>query len=101
MTKTARERNVAHTIWKFPIPISDNFVVEMPAGATILTVQVQAKKPFIWAVVDPEKPIEQRRFALRGTGHWLHPAGWNYVGSFQMNDGVIVFHLFAGESEGG
>ena len=85
------------TIWKFPVPIQDTIRVSMPVGAKILCAQMQQGNPYIWALVDSQKPIEEVSFLWRGTGHptedevgFLH----HYVGTVQMADGNLVFHLF-------
>lgn len=85
------------TIWKFPIPVADDFEAEMPKGARILTVQTQAGEPVVWAIVSPDAPKVSRWFHVRGTGH---PAAgveaMPYVGTFQLRGGALVFHLFDG-----
>lgn len=82
------------TIWKFPIPIADYFELDMPIGADVLAVQVQRGKPQLWAVVDPEARKVQTGFCLHGTGHPVSDQAGRYVGSFQLMDGDLVFHLF-------
>lgn len=85
-----------NTIWKFPFVIEDVVTVSMPEDATVLSVQVQNGEPCIWAVVDPSNPIVMRIFHLRGTGHALGEVG-QFIGTFQMMDGGLVFHLFDGD----
>lgn len=85
------------TIYKYEVPIEDEFVVELPESAKILCVQVQHGEPFFWALVDTANQPERRRFSLRGTGHVLDEylvESANYVGSFQLRGGALVFHLF-------
>lgn len=83
------------TIYKYPIPIEDAFRLELPEGAEVLTVQVQSGKPCIWAKVNKEtNAVERRYFHLHGTGHDLHPSAGRYVGTFQMYEGALIFHLF-------
>lgn len=85
------------TIFKYPIPIGDYFALELPKDAKILTVQTQRGTPQLWAIVDSEVKEETRYFRLSGTGH---PLGEdylriiNYTGTFQMENGALVFHLF-------
>jgi len=85
------------TIFKYPIPIKDHFILELPKNAKILTVQTQRGTPKLWAMVDSETEKEARHFRLSGTGH---PLGKdylriiNYIGTFQMENGGLVFHLF-------
>jgi hypothetical protein len=83
------------TIWKYKFNISDNILIEMPKGAEILTVQTQDGEPCIWALVDTEqKTIVDRHFELYGTGHPFTETEKKYIGSFQLLEGQLVFHLF-------
>jgi hypothetical protein len=83
------------TIWKFQVPVQDEITVDMPVGAKILTVQMQAGSPCIWALVDADAPVQPRHFAWRGTGH---DAGGlallKYVGTVSILGGGLIFHLF-------
>jgi hypothetical protein len=91
-----------HTIWKFPVALTDEFTITMPRKARPLTVQVQDGAPYVWALVDPGWVRVQRRFRLAGTGHPIEDAGlWQYVGSFQLRDGALVFHLFVWPTDDG
>lgn len=47
-------------IWKFPV--RPDSAIELPKGATILSVHVQHGQPCLWALVDPSAPKEWRRF---------------------------------------
>jgi hypothetical protein len=83
------------TIWKYPIPIQDQFVVNLPPGATVLCVDVQHGAACLWALVDSSAPTQPRSFALRGTGHSVDGlTAREYIGTFQMSGGALVFHLF-------
>jgi len=85
------------TIFKYPVPIEDHFILELPKNAKILAVQIQRGAPQLWAMVDSETEKEARHFRLSETGH---PLGEdylriiNYIGTFQMENGALVFHLF-------
>ena len=87
-------------IFKYPVSFTanDEFVIGLPEGARILDVQSQFNKPFIWALVDPNEEIYQERyFRVAGTGHLIHDKdhkSYEYIGTFQMNGGQLVFHLF-------
>lgn len=83
-------------IYKYPIPVEDRFELSLPQGSEVLTVQVQRDAPQIWALVDPERPPEARRFRLAGTGHPITEQAslGRYVSTFQMLDGQLVFHVF-------
>ncbi len=82
------------TIWKFPFDIAGDFELEMPDGARILAVQSQTGIPCLWAACDPAAPKVKRRFRLAGTGHQTTFDGLEHVGTFQMADGALVWHLF-------
>lgn len=97
---------MSKTIWKFPIPYSlnsmgiqfnDVFAIEMPKDATVLTAQVQGEHAFIWAMVDPKASVERRKFAMVGTGREIPQRAeqWRYIGTFQLHEGGLVFHIFA------
>ena len=86
------------TIWKYPIPVQDNIQVEMPKGARVLTVQMQMDVPYVWALVNPQAEKEIRTFRLVGTGHEIrHSDKLTYIGTFQLEGGALVFHLFERE----
>lgn len=91
------------TIWKFSSPVTDEFTVAMPKGAEILSVQVQAGVPRMWALVDPDAEPARRTFRWFGTGHPVLPAALKYVGTLQSPGGHLVFHLFEdlGEARAG
>lgn len=81
------------TIFKYPLELAGVQSVRMPAGATILTVQLQAGVPCVWAITDSAQPKVSRRLLLVGTGHALPDDHGRYVGTFQPPRG-LVFHVF-------
>lgn len=84
-------------IWKFPILNIESSVIRMPEGAEILTIQVQDKKPCIWALVNPENEKESRIFEIYGTGHDINcdsEIKRKYINTFQLSGGMYVFHVF-------
>ena len=85
-----------NAIWKFEIEITDEVEILMPKNANVLTVQMQGTKPFIWAEVDTREVVkEMRYFTVVGTGHIRNDLdGCIYIGTFQMHDGTLVFHLY-------
>lgn len=84
------------TIWKYSLNVDDIVTLEMPEGAEVLTIQTQYGEPQIWALVDPIKPSVKRHFRVYGTGHNIsyNILKENYIGTFQMYQGQLVFHLF-------
>lgn len=83
------------SIWKFACRVETEFTVSMPSGAQILCVQVQNGIPCVWAICDVSALLTTRAFALFGTGHpFITDERFVYVGTFQLHDGGLVFHLF-------
>lgn len=82
------------TIWKYQAPIRGNLDVHMPLGADILCVQTQYGEPNIWALVDPGAVSVKRKFVWHGTGHSIDGSSLKYIGTVQLNNGNLVFHLF-------
>lgn len=104
---------MSKTIWKYDVLVEDDFVLKMPIGAQVLTVQTQVRMvygkgamshvlesakevPTLWAIVDPSPgvPEEERKFRLVGTGNPMPDHLLSYIGSFQFHQGELIFHLF-------
>jgi hypothetical protein len=90
-------------IWKYPLPIEDDFFLALPKGAVVLSVQIQGSQPCIWVLIEHAQghgPTEKRHFMLYGTGHPIrHEGEWTFVGTFQLHGGSLVFHLFVEDSK--
>lgn len=82
------------TVWKFPFEVQDEFSLSMPRFSRILTVQMQGDQPCIWAAVEPSESRDERRFRILGTGRPTPISTLEYVGTFQMFAGALVWHLF-------
>lgn len=81
------------TIHKFPLKCVDHQTVEMPEHAKVLTVQMQHGQPCLWALVETENLLAPRNFITRGTGHPV-PSEWvEYVGTYQLRNEDLVFHV--------
>jgi len=85
------------TIWKFSLKVVDSQMVEMPRGATLLCVQVQWHVPCLWVQVDSEQPKEKREILTVGTGHLMPEKIGSYLGSYQLENGALIFHVFEGD----
>lgn len=82
------------TIYKYEVPVTSGVTVQLPEGARLLCVQMQHGNPCLWAQVDSDAPLETRSFCWYGTGHQLPHVPGQYVGTVQLNNGALVFHLF-------
>ena len=86
-------------IWKQPLEVANKQTILMPIGAKILCVQTQHEKPCIWFVTPETKDpaLEMRVFIMYGTGHESPQIDGRYIGTFQLRNGVLVFHVFESE----
>ena len=86
------------TIHKYPIQITDEQTVRMPAGAHVLTAQAQEGETrlCLWVMVDTSKPMTDYRVWVHGTGHQICDAATcgRYIGSAQMLHGRLIWHVF-------
>ena len=85
------------TIWKFALKITDRQSFEMPIDSQILTMQVQKGIAFLWILCDPKEKKETRYFETFGTGHSIHydmGIDRNYIGTYQIFDGSLIYHVF-------
>lgn len=90
-------------VWKYEIPIQleESFMLVMPRGARLLTVQEQRGRAQLWALCDPNRIMVPRHFIVLGTG--IHtdaeaPDTWVWVGTLQQGgeraQAGLVFHVF-------
>lgn len=86
-------------VYKYPMEMMGDQMIEMPKGAAVLCVQAQHGLPQLWAEVDPNAPMIKRRFAVYGTGHTMPGTFPSYVGTFQMSGGDYVFHVYTDRVE--
>lgn len=86
------------TIWKYKLPVLDEFHVDMPAGSRILTAQVQHNQLNLWALVDTEATVIPYNFAILGTGNPIEKEAnlecYRFIDTFQLYEGGFVGHLF-------
>lgn len=82
------------SIWKYPLKLTDEQIIEMPAG-TPLSVGEQDGQLMLWALVEPDKPMLARRIRIIGTGHPIDGERvlGSFLGTIQSNLG-LVWHIF-------
>jgi hypothetical protein len=86
-------------VYKYPLETTDEQTLTMPKGAKVLTVQNQGEQACIWAVVDLDAPVNERRtFFTYGTGYPMQEpdvvSEEKYIGTYQLMGGGLVFHVF-------
>lgn len=91
---------MAQVVYKYPVQLSSShFILDLPLGAKVLTVQTQgdaaSQHAQLWALVEKSKPTERRKFQVYGTGHDI-PDGQEleYIGTYQQFIGDLVWHVF-------
>lgn len=81
-------------IFKYPVQFGP-FSLDLPYGAKVLSVGVQENQPFLWAQVqEAGNPPETRLFRVYGTGHLMREDEIAFIGTFQLDGGALIFHLF-------
>lgn len=85
------------TVWKFPLALAQTQDVLMPAGARILSIQVQDEMLCAWALVNPEADRERRYFLIVGIGHEMPKGRYTYLATVQMDS--FVWHVFERETK--
>ncbi len=83
------------TIYKYQIPVAYEMGIEVPGLIEWLHVAVQHEQPCIWALVDNEKPVQRHGLRVRWTGHPFDGREGAHLGSFMLDGGALVFHVFA------
>ena len=81
-------------IWKYTLPRTQRSVIAMPEGAQILHCENQNDEPFIWAMVDPDRSLENRNFLFVGTGQDFYETNLHHITTFLMSGGSYVWHVF-------
>lgn len=84
-------------IYKYKIPASANFTITMNPVIKYLDIKMQANDPVLYAIVDIDEPMVDHSFAVYATGNPVEPLDAlsdNYLGTFMVYSGALVFHLF-------
>ena len=85
---------MASTIHKFVLATESN-TFAMPAGAKVLSIQVQQRVLALWAhIPDPDAPKVNRCFVAYGTGHKMPDDPGEYIATVLMAEGRLVLHFY-------
>jgi hypothetical protein len=84
------------TVFKYSLQpmVMGETAIKMPVGADPLHIAVQNGYPQLWAKVDPDAPIVDRRIVALGTGHPFGGAEGKYLGTTIHANGHLVIHFF-------
>ena len=83
-------------IFKYHMPVLEQFTMDLPAGAEIIRMQDQGGMFWLWAVVNTDAPMEKRHFRAFKTGASMPTdVELKYVGFcavfVQMELGLYIF----------
>jgi len=86
-------------IYKYPLVLTDRQTIHMPYNAKILTAQIQKVGGDdglqMWALVDELENLSQPvTIAIYGTGNPIPNEPGEYISTFQIGGGRLVFHVF-------
>lgn len=83
-------------IHKQTLVLNEEQRIWLPEGAKILSVQAQRGQIAMWYLNDGA-PSRLYTVVIVGTGHNVPAGALQYVGTVQMNDGTLVWHIFLKE----
>ena len=87
------------TIFKYKLALIDEQCIEIPREHEILSVQVQGGEVCMWVIVDNASRTEKRTFYIHGTGHDIGHKPMVFIGTVQLANGALVFHVFKGGNQ--
>ena len=89
-----------YVIWKYELPMMERFDLRLPKDSKILCIQTQTRFDIelmnFWILVNNliPIPIETRHFLVLGTGQRVPMETLRYLGTTQLAEGRLVFHVF-------
>lgn len=82
------------TIWKFVLENKDRQTIRLPKKHKFLDVQLQKGITCLWALVDTNTEWEEKAILIVGTGNPCPAFMGPYIGTYQLMNGELVFHVF-------
>jgi len=85
------------SVWKYPLYIKDEQVIQVPTGAEPLRVDFQLSQPCIWMLTDSKEWVAGRTVKIRGTGHEVDfdLNQFQYVGTLiEQGPPSFVWHVW-------
>lgn len=81
------------TILEYPIRVTNTQTIRIQPNAEVILVGLDAfGRPCIWAMVDPNEPVEEFTLHILGTGHTV-PPDTHHLGSFTQDSNA--WHVFS------
>jgi hypothetical protein len=82
------------TVYKYPIHLTGLQVLTLPAPARILDIQIQDGYPQLWALVEPDQPMQNYEVITIGTGQTCYHDLRGSIFQKTLIDGSFVWHIF-------
>lgn len=86
------------TIHKQTFETTDTVALTLSKDSEILTIQTQNNIPCVWYQfdLDNRRDLEARVLLIFGTGHEIDDENrdMEYLGTYQLNEGTFIFHVF-------
>ena len=60
--------STGNRIWKYQMPVAENFTMRLPENAQIIRMAGENGYLWLWAVVDTQAPLEERKFSAFKAG---------------------------------
>ena len=80
------------TIYKYQIPITEVFILNLPAGAIPLVAKEVGAYSYLWVEVERDNLLEDVVFYIVGTGHPKPDMATKYIST--IFSGIFVWHLY-------
>lgn len=82
------------TIQKLQIKMFGQTEVKIPRGSSFLDIQILHRDLVAWVFIDPNAPIEECLLTMFMDGENMPDYPGYYLGTFQLDDGTFVGHIF-------
>lgn len=84
-------------IYRYPLQIADEVVIEAPTLARWLTVAIKDGRLTVWAEVEPSRATIGYLFHIYGTGHPMRSINQHYIGTVMdvlPTGRTLVWHVY-------
>lgn len=78
--KMALVEKPSRTIWKYQIPVLEDFTISLPKGAEIIRFANEEGRLWIWAIVCPDAELKPRRILAFKAGAEMPDDKLKYLG---------------------
>lgn len=84
----------AKKIFKYQLSIDYRQSIKIPKNGIIRKLGIQKDTACLWVEVDTTNDLEDRIFLIFSTGQIIRDENINYIDSFTLYKGELVFHVY-------